>query len=397
MRAARNDLILNLDDDMVPAPGFVAAHAAAHAERPERLVTVGYAAPVLGGRRGAWACYQRAAWEDHYRRKAEPDHPWTYFDFSVGNSSLRRELLDAIGGFDETMRRHDDQECGMRLVGAGARFRLRGRGPGVAPDPRRSWGPASRDPGPGQPRRELGGPPSAAARTAGRRRDVQPRGPPLSPRSALFFNGRRLARVALRLGPWPLGRSPPAHAGARPAPLPGPLRRRLRARAARLLRRPPRLEDFVAPVRSEAPAAHLTVDLGGPPRSTFRREGGRVTLELVDGRAHLGTLEAREAAREWNWEELTERALDVMVARSRQAPSLERLLELSRAASRADGDHQLVVRVVEVELLRLQLLGAEPVQERDRGEHVAMASTVTSAASNRSSNSRRADSEVKRQ
>ena len=124
IRAASHDVVVNLDDDMVPAPGFVAAHASAHRGADPAYVAVGRAVTQPRGRADLWSLYQRVEWEDHYRRKAEPEHGWSYFDFSVGNTSLRRGLLDRAGWFDETMRRHDDQECGVRLVGVGARFGL---------------------------------------------------------------------------------------------------------------------------------------------------------------------------------------------------------------------------------------------------------------------------------
>ena len=333
--AARHDLILNLDDDMLPAPALVEAHAAAHAEGHDRLVTVGYAAPVLDPTaRSAWAHYQRAAWEDHYRRKAEADHPWTYFDFSVGNSALRRGLLEAIGGFDEEMRRHDDQESGMRLVRAGAEFRYESEalawhriqadlGAGLA----EIRAQASHDVKLGERYPQLRGRLAVAAMS-------RPHGEVLSPRSSLFFRRPWLARILLALGP-PATRSAAALSMRR-------LERRLcRDLSAVAYVRGLRdsfaslreLEYYVIPAWTAPPVARLSVDLARRAPLEIPPEGGRVELLMdVDGR-RLGVVDAWDGAREWNWSELTGRAVEAMAGPSLQAVELERLLELSRGAS----------------------------------------------------------------
>lgn len=121
IRAAREPVIHFLDDDIVPEPACLAAHAAAHQRNPHEHVALGYCPPVVDG--GWWSQVLRAWWEDHYRRKSEPGHRWTYMDFTTGNSSLRRELLLALGGFDEGFRvRHEDWELAVRLLGRGVSF-----------------------------------------------------------------------------------------------------------------------------------------------------------------------------------------------------------------------------------------------------------------------------------
>ena len=119
---SRAPLLLFLDDDMVPDPGLIAEHLAAHAQSQADLVAIGYCPAGVDGT-SLLARLARGWWEDHYLRLAEPDHQWTWFDFSVGNCSLRRELLDHCGGFDESFRRrNEDQELGVRLAESGASF-----------------------------------------------------------------------------------------------------------------------------------------------------------------------------------------------------------------------------------------------------------------------------------
>jgi hypothetical protein len=59
------------------------------------------------------------------------------------------------------------------------------------------------------------------------------------------------------------------------------------------------------------------VDLGRPAPLRVPPEGGRIVLELFMDRRALGRIEAQEDAREWNWDELTER-----VGRAAQRPPL---------------------------------------------------------------------------
>lgn len=121
IRAAGEPVIHFLDDDIVPEPACLAAHAAAHQRSPREHVALGYCPPVVDG--CWWGQVLRAWWEDHYRRKGEPGHRWTSMDFTTGNCSLRRELLLAAGGFDEAFRvRHEDWELAVRLLERGVSF-----------------------------------------------------------------------------------------------------------------------------------------------------------------------------------------------------------------------------------------------------------------------------------
>jgi GT2 family glycosyltransferase len=121
VRAAAQPLIHFLDDDIVPEPACLATHAAAHRRSRVEHVALGYCPPVVDG--GWWGLALRAWWEDHYGRKAEAGHRWTNVDFTTGNSSLPRDLLLSVGGFDEAFRvRHEDWELGARLLHQGVPF-----------------------------------------------------------------------------------------------------------------------------------------------------------------------------------------------------------------------------------------------------------------------------------
>jgi hypothetical protein len=122
-RHAQNPIVVFLDDDIVPEPGFLSAHAAAHRDSPDDHVALGHYPPATR-EGGLWALSVRNWWEDYFRRKAEPGHVWTFMDLSDGNSSMRTELLFSHGGFDEDFPegRRQDWELGQRLLGRGVRL-----------------------------------------------------------------------------------------------------------------------------------------------------------------------------------------------------------------------------------------------------------------------------------
>jgi GT2 family glycosyltransferase len=145
--AATGDLLIFLDDDIEVLPGFVAAHIAAHAPeealaQPTQVktepasprtasprqehdsVVIGYLPPELQGRRDLFAVMLRAWWEAMFERMRDPGHRFTYSDLLSGNFSLSRQLFERSGGFDESLRCHEDYELGYRLIAAGARFQF---------------------------------------------------------------------------------------------------------------------------------------------------------------------------------------------------------------------------------------------------------------------------------
>lgn len=121
--AATGRLLIFLDDDIEPSPGLVAAHAGAHAE-DTATVAIGYLPPHLQGRRDLFATMLGAWWEAMFERMAAPGHRFAYTDLLSGNFSLSRSLFTRVGGFDETLRCHEDYELGLRLITAGARLRF---------------------------------------------------------------------------------------------------------------------------------------------------------------------------------------------------------------------------------------------------------------------------------
>lgn len=124
--AASADLLIFLDDDVEAWPELVAAHVRAHGSGGEPSVAIGYLPPELQGRRDFFAIMLRAWWEAMFERMREPGHRFVYSDLLSGNFSVGRALFTQVGGFDESLRCHEDYELGLRLIAAGARLRFSG-------------------------------------------------------------------------------------------------------------------------------------------------------------------------------------------------------------------------------------------------------------------------------
>jgi cellulose synthase/poly-beta-1,6-N-acetylglucosamine synthase-like glycosyltransferase len=122
---ARNDVLVFLDDDIAPDESFLAEHAAGHARGAE-LAIVGYCPPVVTSA-DLWSQAVRAWWEDHFRRKSEQSHQWTFIDFTVGNSSMPRRTFLDCGGLDRSFanRGREDWELAVRMLRAGTQLAYR--------------------------------------------------------------------------------------------------------------------------------------------------------------------------------------------------------------------------------------------------------------------------------
>src|SRR4051794_34891141 len=109
-RAAQGDLVVFTDDDVVAAPGWLAAIAAAHERDPEAVIQ-GRTEP------DPREIHKLAAFSRSQR--ASGPGPW----FQTCNIAYPRSLLEQRGGFDETFweAAGEDTDLGWRAVEAGAR------------------------------------------------------------------------------------------------------------------------------------------------------------------------------------------------------------------------------------------------------------------------------------
>ncbi len=128
---AGGDLALFLDDDVVPAPDLVAAHARAHLEAPaEQRVVIGALLPP-GVPRSPWVRWELDTVVKQYEAMREGRYEPTPRQFYTGNASVGiAHVLDA-GGFDTSFLRGEDVELAFRLQARGLRFVFRPEASGV--------------------------------------------------------------------------------------------------------------------------------------------------------------------------------------------------------------------------------------------------------------------------
>ena len=122
LRAAAGALVVVLDDDMEPGPEFLAAHQRAHAA-DDRLGVVGAVPVSLDDVPSPAAVYVGRKFNRHLAKLAQQQR-FGLRDFYSGNFSVRRDLLLAVGGFDEDFQVYgnEDLELSLRLAEYGVRL-----------------------------------------------------------------------------------------------------------------------------------------------------------------------------------------------------------------------------------------------------------------------------------
>ncbi|HFC11297.1 MAG TPA: glycosyltransferase family 2 protein [Anaerolineae bacterium] len=120
IREARADVILFIDDDVVPTPTLLEQHLNTHSA--ENIVVLG---PMLSPPdfvMKPWVDWEQKMLMKQYEDMLEGKWQPTARQFYTGNTSVRREHLIAAGGFDPAFRRAEDVELAYRLDGMGLEF-----------------------------------------------------------------------------------------------------------------------------------------------------------------------------------------------------------------------------------------------------------------------------------
>ncbi|MEP7347247.1 MAG: glycosyltransferase [Gemmatimonadaceae bacterium] len=114
---AIGSIVVILDDDMRLAPGFLAAHRAAHNAGGEvvqgAIVPPATRSPLFE----RWHATQLVRFADEIR------NGHTHMrgaHLATGNVSFRKELYVKVGGFDPALRRSEDRDLGIRFEQSGA-------------------------------------------------------------------------------------------------------------------------------------------------------------------------------------------------------------------------------------------------------------------------------------
>jgi len=120
---ARGELVILLDDDMEPAPHFLAAHARAH-RSGARLGVLGAVPIEVALDSPPVVLFVAEKFNRHLEVLAQPGHKIGIRDFYTGNFSIPRELLFEAGLFDEgfTLYGNEDGELAIRLRATGVQL-----------------------------------------------------------------------------------------------------------------------------------------------------------------------------------------------------------------------------------------------------------------------------------
>ena len=123
IREATGDLVVFIDDDVVPAPDLLAAHLRHHdASGNDDTVVIGPMITPTDDVLSPWVRWEQDMLYKQYAAMERGDWEATARQFYTANASIaRRHLLDA-GGFDEAFRRAEDVELAYRLADRGMHF-----------------------------------------------------------------------------------------------------------------------------------------------------------------------------------------------------------------------------------------------------------------------------------
>jgi GT2 family glycosyltransferase len=122
VRQALGQIILFLDDDVVPDPHLVAEHLSIHSSQGNDIVVLGPMLTPSDFALAPWVRWEQAMLIKQYNAMLAKKFQPTARQFYTGNTSLAREHLLKAGGFDEHFRRAEDVELAYRLARSGLRF-----------------------------------------------------------------------------------------------------------------------------------------------------------------------------------------------------------------------------------------------------------------------------------
>lgn len=121
--AARAEVLVILDDDMIPSSELIARHLEHHP--PGSKACVVGAVPVgLIDSSPLVARYVKDKFDAHLARLGDPEHLARPRSFFTGNASVRTEVIREVGGFDEGFGFYgnEDVELGLRLRAAAVKL-----------------------------------------------------------------------------------------------------------------------------------------------------------------------------------------------------------------------------------------------------------------------------------
>jgi GT2 family glycosyltransferase len=121
-QAARGDLLIFIDDDVIATPGLVEAHVRVHSTGEERVAVGPYLLePVQNGSFISEQVYDW--WKNTFDAMADPDFDPDYRSIVGGNLSIERKIFFRTGEFNTSFKHSkEDLEFGSRLLRDGVQF-----------------------------------------------------------------------------------------------------------------------------------------------------------------------------------------------------------------------------------------------------------------------------------
>ncbi len=120
LERATGELILFLDDDVVPSEELVASHVRSHTK--DNLVVLGPMLSPADFTMRPWVRWEQAMLMKQYDDMTQGRWEPSPRQFYTGNASVARRWLLQTGGFDPAFRRAEDVELAYRLAGLGLNF-----------------------------------------------------------------------------------------------------------------------------------------------------------------------------------------------------------------------------------------------------------------------------------
>jgi GT2 family glycosyltransferase len=122
IEAACGEIMIFLDDDLIPQKNFIEEHIRCHSPGLKCAVL----GPALSLPRYSqpWILWQQASFEKTYSAFIRNEIQPTFRHFWSGNCSIPRDVLKEVGGFDGSFRYGEDVELGYRLMRQGVRFKF---------------------------------------------------------------------------------------------------------------------------------------------------------------------------------------------------------------------------------------------------------------------------------
>ncbi len=119
---AIGELVVFVDDDVVPQPQLLAVHVRAHSEAGRDVVVIGPLLSPEGFVMSPWVRWEQEMLMKQYRALLSGVWEPSARQFYTGNASLPRAQFMAAGGFDQNFRRAEDVELAYRLADRGLDF-----------------------------------------------------------------------------------------------------------------------------------------------------------------------------------------------------------------------------------------------------------------------------------